>query len=146
MRTWITLIGLWTVVGVALTGTPSAPRGQVSSASTNEDLVEGLRPEKGRELVLENCVLCHSTAIIVSNHTSTTSGRWILMTARSSWTTSRPPKENRRSMTTSSTCARTRGRGRFTGRIRSGSSAVTVKVVIVEFGSGHNNIDPKGRS
>ena len=70
MRTWITLIGLWTVVVVALTGTPSAPRGQVSSASTNEDLVEGLRPEKGRELVLENCVLCHSTAIIVSNHMS----------------------------------------------------------------------------
>ena len=70
MRTWITLIGLWTVVVVALTGTPSAPRGQVSSASTNEDLVEGLRPEKGREMVLENCVLCHSTAIIVSNHMS----------------------------------------------------------------------------
>ena len=58
------------MVVVALTGTPSATRGQVSSASTNEDLVEGLRPEKGRELVLENCVLCHSTAIIVSNHMS----------------------------------------------------------------------------
>ena len=68
LKTWVVVIALLAVVPTALPGTPSAQRGQEALESTTEGLLEGLRPSKGREVVLENCVLCHSTAIILSSH------------------------------------------------------------------------------
>tara|TARA_B100000929_G_scaffold35684_1_gene25557 strand:+ start:1249 stop:1671 length:423 start_codon:yes stop_codon:yes gene_type:complete len=74
LKTWVVVIALLAVVPTALPGTPSAQRGQEALESTTEGLLEGLRPSKGREVVLENCVLCHSTAIILSSHMSR--NRW----------------------------------------------------------------------
>ena len=74
LRAWVVVIALLAVVATALSSTPAAQRGQEPPESTTEDLLEGLRPAKGRAVVLQNCVLCHSTAIILSSYMSR--NRW----------------------------------------------------------------------
>ncbi len=70
MKIPLALIGsvavLVTVAAALLTALPAAHE----QPSADQGLVEGPKPEEGRELILENCVLCHSTAIILSNHMS----------------------------------------------------------------------------
>jgi hypothetical protein len=39
-----------------------------SSGSGNISAIAELKPGKGRELVLVNCIPCHSTAVIASSH------------------------------------------------------------------------------
>ncbi len=74
LKTWVVVIALLAVVPIALPGTPAAQPEQGPLESTTQGLLEGLRPAKGREVVLANCVLCHSTAIILSSHMSR--NRW----------------------------------------------------------------------
>ena len=74
LKTWVVVIALLAVVPIALPGIPAAQPEQGPLESTTQGLLEGLSPAKGREVVLENCVLCHSTAIILSSHMSR--NRW----------------------------------------------------------------------
>ncbi len=64
---FVVSLALLAVVATALPVT-SDQRDQVPSGAAGEDVVDGLRAGTGRDQVLENCVLCHSTSIILSNH------------------------------------------------------------------------------
>lgn len=44
--------------------------GVAADAVRNISAIQQLKPGKGRELVQANCIPCHSTAIIASNHLS----------------------------------------------------------------------------
>ncbi len=44
--------------------------GVAADAARNISAIQQLKPGKGRELVQANCIPCHSTAIIASNHLS----------------------------------------------------------------------------
>lgn len=66
-------VALWVAAGALIAADRPAPSDNVSA-------FEQLKPGAGRELVLANCLPCHSTAVIASAHLSRE--RWDQMITR----------------------------------------------------------------
>lgn len=62
--------GLWVNGGLEAADAIPQP------ASANISAIQQLKPGKGRELILANCIPCHSTAVIAASHQ--TRERWDL--------------------------------------------------------------------